>query len=99
MIDAFEVKYVAIIGIPGDLLMADQYEVINMTIRGKLFKLMVNTAIEVSRKYVITEIDMMVLYVQLLKALYGCMYSVLLFYKKILSDIKSRGFDLNPYDP
>ena len=41
----------------------------------------------------------MVLYVQLLKALYGCLRSALLFYRKPLDELEYRGFILNPYDP
>mmetsp|Transcript_35469 Transcript_35469/g.82303 ORF Transcript_35469/g.82303 Transcript_35469/m.82303 type:complete len:122 (+) Transcript_35469:4603-4968(+) len=38
-------------------------------------------------------------YVKLRKALYSCLKSALLFYKKLVPDIKSIGFNLNPYDP
>ena len=40
----------------------------------------------------------MLLYVLLLKALYGCLCSVLLLYKELLTDIKSIFFDINPYN-
>ena len=40
----------------------------------------------------------MVLYVQLLKALYGCLHSALIFYRKLLADLESIGFKLNPYN-
>jgi hypothetical protein len=40
-----------------------------------------------------------VLYVKLHKALYGCLRSALLFYKKLLRDLEGRGFVVNPYDP
>ncbi len=33
------------------------------------------------------------------KALYGCINSALLFYQKLVGDLKSIGFKLNPYDP
>ena len=39
------------------------------------------------------------LYVKLLKALYGCLKSALLFYKKLAEDLKSQEFIINPYDP
>ena len=41
----------------------------------------------------------MVLYVQLLKALYWCLRSALILYRKLLADPEYRGFSLNPYDP
>ena len=39
-----------------------------------------------------------VLYVRINKALYGLLKSALLFYRKLLSDLVSRGFEVNPYD-
>ncbi len=33
------------------------------------------------------------------KALYGMMKSALLFYCKLVADLRSIGFELNPYDP
>ena len=58
-----------------------------MTFREKLAKLMVKTAPEVYRKYVAIEKGEMVLYVQLLKAIYGCLSSALPFYRKLLDDL------------
>ena len=54
-IDSYEVREVAIFDVPGAFLTADQDEVINMNIRGKISKLMVKTAPEVYRKYVVIE--------------------------------------------
>ena len=39
-----------------------------------------------------------ILYVQLIKALYGCMQSTLLWFKLFTSTLKYMGFDINPYD-
>jgi hypothetical protein len=39
-----------------------------------------------------------VLYVQLLKALYGCVKSAMLWYDLFTSTLKDMGFILNPYD-
>ena len=99
VIDAYKGREVAIVDVHGAFLTEDHYEVINMTPGGKLAKPMVKTAPEVYRKYVVIEKGKMVLYVKLLKALYGCLRSALLFYKKLLADLEPRGFDLNPYDP
>ena len=38
-----------------------------------------------------------ILYVQMLKALYGMLIASLLYYKKFRKDIKSIGFEVNPY--
>ena len=39
------------------------------------------------------------LLVQCLTALYGTMVASLLYYKKFVKSLKSKGFKLNPYDP
>ncbi len=39
------------------------------------------------------------LYLRLQKVLYGMMKSALLFYQKLVSELKSMGFGINPYDP
>ena len=36
---------------------------------------------------------------KLKKSLYGCLKSALLFYQKLSSDLKNKGFTINPYDP
>ncbi len=41
----------------------------------------------------------MILYVKLQKYLYGCLKRTLLFYKKLVSDLTSADFTVNPYDP
>ena len=40
----------------------------------------------------------MVLYVQLIKALYGMLKAALLFWKRLRSQLVKWGFELNPYD-
>ena len=55
---------------PRAFLTEDQYEVINMTLRGKLAKPMVKTALEVYKKHIVIEKGKTVICVQLLKALY-----------------------------
>lgn len=72
-----------------------------MHLDGILAKLMVsNIAPNIYRKYVTTNAyGEPVLYIQLEKALYGIMKSALLFYQKLVTDLQSIGFILNPYDP
>jgi hypothetical protein len=40
-----------------------------------------------------------ILYLKMQKAIYGLLRSALLFYKKLVTDLESIGFKLNPYDP
>jgi hypothetical protein len=48
---------------------------------------------------VILEKGKSVLYLRLQKALYGMMKSALLFYRKLVSELREMGFTINPYDP
>jgi len=50
-------------------------------------------------QYMVFENSMKVLYLQLLKALYGCIQSALLWYKLFSSMLQGMGFSLNPYNP
>ena len=49
--------------------------------------------------YVIEENGKKVLYLQILKALYGMIESALLWYQLFSSVLTEQGFMLNPYDP
>ena len=67
---------------------------------GILAELMVKVAPNLYHKYVTTNAKgKPVLYVQLEKAVYGMMKSALLFYQKLVADLLSLGFEINPYDP
>ena len=43
--------------------------------------------------------NMKVLYVRLVKAIYGCVKSALIWYNLFTSTLQEMGFALNPYDP
>ena len=49
-------------------------------------------------EFVVIEKGVKVLYVQLDKALYGCVQSALLWYELYVSTLKDFGFELSPYD-
>jgi len=51
------------------------------------------------RDYVVEERGRKVLYVHILKAIYGLLVSAMLFYKKLTADLIEYGFEINPYDP
>ena len=71
-----------------------------MVLRGDLANMMALAAPEVYRKYVAATPDgKPILYVKLCKALYGCLKSALLFYRKLWRDLHGRGFVINPYGP
>ena len=50
-------------------------------------------------QYVSMEKGQKVMYVHILKAIYGMLMSGLLFYKKFRKSIEKIGYEVNPYDP
>jgi hypothetical protein len=70
-----------------------------MKICGALVDMLVSKDHELYQPFVTEKCGEKVLYVELLKALYGTLQAELLFYKKIKKDLKSVGFKINPYDP
>ena len=50
------------------------------------------------KDFIIEEKGQRVLYVQLDKALYGCVQSALLWYELYSSTLVEMGFEINPYD-
>ena len=99
-IAAHERRFIGTMDLPGAFLHADNDSFVIMKMTGKLAELMVKTAPNIYRKYVIEDsTGKPILYVQLQKALYGMLKSALLFYRKLVSDLTNMGFKLNPYDP
>ena len=98
-IDAKERREVVTIDIPGAFLHADNEDYVIMKMNGSLAELMVKTDPKIYRKYVTIKKGRQVLYLQLQKALYGMMKSTLLFYRKLIKELKEMGFEINPYDP
>jgi hypothetical protein len=74
-------------------------ERIIMKITGVLVELLCELAPETYGKYVVYEKGVRVLYVQVLKALYGMLVAALLWYRKFKADLEGTGFEFNPYDP
>jgi len=74
-------------------------ECIIMKIRGPLVDMLLKIAPEIYKDFVVMEGSTKVLYVKMLKAIYGMLQSSLLYYKKFRKDIESIGFEVNPYDP
>ena len=98
-IDAKEKQEIVTIDIPGAFLHANNDDYVIMKMNGSPAELMVKTDPKFYRKYVTIEKGRKVLYLRLHKALYGMMKSALLFYKKLVRELKEMGFEINPYDP
>jgi len=74
-------------------------EKIIMKIRGQLVEILLEISPVTYKDYVVYENGKKVLYVQIMKALYGIMKSSLLYYNKFRKDIEEEGYKVNPYDP
>lgn len=99
-IAAHERRDVASTDIPGAFLHADTDQYVLMRLDGVLAELMVQVAPSIYRPFITTNPrGKPVLYVTLQKALYGLLKSALLFYRKLVADLTTEGFTLNPYDP
>lgn len=103
-IDAEEGRDVMTADIPNAFVQTDTEQMpdkerITMKIRGTLVDMLVELNSDLYRPHIVMEGKEMILYVQVLKALYGMLQSSLLFYKKLRADLEAIGFQVNPYDP
>ena len=97
-IDAHERRDEATADVVGAFLLEDIKEHVIIKITETSVELMC----EANKKYrthVKYERGKPVLYMKLLKALYGCMQSALLWYQTFSNKLEKMGFILNPYDP
>ena len=70
-----------------------------MKIRGALVDILIDISLEIYSEYVTYENESKVIYVKIVKALYGMMQESMWYYKKFRSDIEGIGYTVNPYDP
>ena len=97
---AHERRDVATCYIPGAFLQADNLDYVLMHLDGVLAELMVQVDPKLYRKFITTNANgKPVLYVKLKKAVYGMMKSALLFYRKLVADLTSLGFEINHTTP
>jgi hypothetical protein len=97
---ANEGRDIATCDIPGAFLQADNPDYVLMRLDGILAELMVQVPPSLYPKYVTTNAKVKAdLYVQLKKVVYGMMKSALLFYRKLVADLTSLGYEINPHDP
>jgi hypothetical protein len=70
-----------------------------MKITGVLVDLLVKISPEVYGPYVVMDKHRRVLYVQVLRGLYGMLVAALLWYNDFRQDLEGNGYVFNPYDP
>jgi hypothetical protein len=97
IIDATEHRDVATADVRGAYIHAKMVDFTLLKIEGESVDIMCNVC-EVYRKFVCYEKGKKVLYLKLLKALYGCVQSALLWYKNFAGTLLEMGFKMNPYD-
>jgi hypothetical protein len=105
VIDAQEGCNVAVVDIPNAFVQTvvteeDAEHRVIVRIRGPLVDVLTSIAPDIYGPYVSTnKTGQKVLIVECLNAVYGTMVAALLYYKKFVKSLKSKGFKLNPYDP
>ena len=76
----------------------DQDEVIHMVLHGKLAMMLIECDLDLYAPYCCQEKGQPVLYVQLMKGLYGCLWAAIQFWKKLTQQLVQWGFVINAYD-
>lgn len=98
VINAMEQREVATADIPGAYLQADMPDFVILKMKGKSVDVMCQMDPTYST-FVTHEKHEKVLYLQLKKALYGCVKSAMLWYNLFRETLEKMGFGINPYDP
>ena len=105
VIDAHEGRDIMSADIPNAFIQAHMPETkpggdrVIMKATGVLVDLLVALAPDTYGSYVVFENGKKVLYLEVLRALYGMLVASLLWYIKFTKDLKKIGFKFNPYDP
>jgi hypothetical protein len=97
LIDAHEHRDVATADVAGAYLHAEMEDFTLLKMEGESVDIMCDVCDDY-RKFVCIENGKKVLYLKLLKALYGCVQSALLWYELFSSTLQVAGYELNPYD-
>eukprot|EP00934_Nitzschia_sp_Nitz4_P001751 Nitzschia sp. Nitz4//scaffold498_size9664//8500//9573//NITZ4_009089-RA/size9664-processed-gene-0.2-mRNA-1//1//CDS//3329553090//1751//frame0 len=98
VVDGAENREVAVIDVPGAFMQADMDETVHI----RLTEVIVDILLEIDpmyQKFVCHEKGRKVIYVKLLKALYGTLRAARLFWMMLTEKLTSWGFEPNPYDP
>ena len=97
IIDAYEKRDVATADVVGAYLKAYMDDFVIMKFTGESVDILCKLNPS-HTEFVVLEKGTKVLYVRLIKAIYGCVKSALLWYKVFYSSLQAMGFVLNPYD-
>ena len=98
MIDAHEGRDVATADVAGAFLKGDMPDFVLIKLMNEEVDIMCEADNEY-KKFITYEGKNKVMYMQLSKALYGCMKSAIIWYNTFSTTLKDLGFRINPYDP
>jgi len=99
VIDAMEDRDIAITDVAGAFLKAEMPDYVLIRLHGSSLQAILRANRSKYEKYVTMENGKPVLYVRLLKAMYGTLKAALLWYELLSETLTKEGFVLNPYDP
>ena len=98
VIDAAEGRDVSVCDVAGAFLKADQPDFVLLRVTGPAIDAVVKANKEKYEKFITFEGKTRVLYLQLLKAMYGTLTAALLWYQMFAEFLLGQGFELNKYD-
>ena len=98
VIDTMENRTVAVVDIPGAFMQADMDPGVYMHIDGAMAELLMEIDYDMYHPHMVKEKGKPVIYVELLKALYGTLRAARLFWETLSGKLQEWGFTLNPYD-
>ena len=98
VVDALENRDVAIVDVPGAFMQADMDELVHIRFTGTMVDLLLQIDPDMYGPYVTYEKGEKVIYVELLKALYGTLRAAILFWRKLNAKLLEDGYTPNPYD-
>ena len=99
VIDAMEGRSVAVLDVPGAFMQAEIDELVHVRFTGAMVTLLLEIDHEMYKDYVVVEKGEQVMYMELLKALYGTLRAARLFWQKLSKQlIDEWGFIPNKYD-
>ena len=99
IIDAWENHKVVVLDVPGAFMQVDMDELVHVWLQGKMVDKLLEIDHDLYASYVSMENGEKVMYVELLKALYGTLRATQLFWEKLQTKLVNEwGFTPNQYD-
>ena len=99
VVDAWENRKVAVLDVPGAFMQVEMDELVHVRFEGEMVEKLLEIDHEMYASYVTVENGKKVMYVELLKALYGTLRAARLFWEKLQAKLVNEwGFTPNRYD-